>query len=138
MLDLATSTPQTCLPIQYICFHSPCCTSTSSAAPAVLAPITDSTVSEEQFPLQRLSTSALPSTHRPQTPPPNQTFQPNPSELPPFGQQDREPTFFGLLNVDPSLQSEPVNNLPPPADPEPGVCLCVILHVLQFFVRARF
>ena len=132
-----TSTHQTCLSIQNICFHSPCCTSTSSPAPAALAPLTDSTVSEEQFPLQRLSTSAPPPAHRPQTPPPKQTFQPTPSELPPFGQKDRESTFFGLLTIDLFLQSEPVNNMPPPADPEPGVCLCVILHIL-FFVRARF
>ena len=130
MLDLATSTHQTCVPIQNICFHSSCCTSTSSLAPATLAPLTVSTVSEEQCPLQRLSTSAPPPAHRPQTPPLNQTFQPTLSELPPFGQQDREPTFFELLTIDPSLQSEPVNNLPPAADPERGVCLCVILYIL--------
>ena len=106
-------------------FHSPC-VFTSSLAPAALA-LQHSIVSEKQFSPQRVSrTNAPPPAHRPQTSPSNQTFQPTLSELPPFGQQDREPTFFGLLTIDPSLLSEPVNDLPPATDPEPGVSLCVL------------
>ena len=100
-------------------FHSPC-VFTPSSAPAALAQ-RHSTVSENQFPSQRVSrTNAPPPAHRPQA------FQPTLSDLPSFGQQDRELTFFELLTIDPSLQSEPVDDLPPATDPEPGVCLCVL------------
>ena len=58
-------------------FHSPCCISTPSPAPAALALRID---------------------------------------------------FIGLLDADPFLQYEPVDDLPPATDPEPGVCFCVILQ----------
>ena len=104
-------------------FHSPCCISIPSPAPAALALLMHSTVSEEQ----RVSrTNAPPPAHHPQTSPSYQTFVPDLSELLPFGQQNTEPTFFGLLTIDPSLQSEPINDLPPAADPQPGVCLCIL------------
>ena len=34
--------------------------------------------------------------------------------------------------IEPSLQLNPVDNLPPDTDPEPGVCLCVILQTGLF------
>ena len=98
-------------------FHSPCCISTPSPAPA------ESTVSEGQG-ISR--TNAPPPANHPQTSPSYLTPLPALLELPPLGQQNTEPTSFGLVTIDPSLQSEPVDDLPPATDPEPGVCLCVL------------
>ena len=116
-----------CLPIQNeFLFHSPCCISTPSPAPAVLV-LRHSTVSEKQFPPQRVSRTNAPlPAHHPQTSHSYQAFLPTPSELPPFGQQNTELTFFELLTIDPSLLSEPVDDRPQATDPEPGVCLCVL------------
>ena len=102
-------------------FHSPCCISTPSPAPA------ESTVSEGQG-VSR--TNAPPPANHPQTSPSYLTPLPALPELPPLGQQNTEPTSFGSVTIDPSLLSEPVDGLPPATDFEPGVSLCVLsMHV---------
>ena len=93
-----------------------------TSTPAVLAPLTDPTVCEEQIPLQERSVAQAPS---------SQKYQPSPSELP-FGQQDAHPTFFGPLTIDPSLPPDPLSHPPPAADPRLGacwVCMCVMLQI---------